>query len=58
MNNCVNNGTDYRSVSGVMMPFRVVMTNASTGETISTVMGVKVNVEIVDKEFQPKTKKR
>jgi hypothetical protein len=58
MNNCINNGTDYRSVSGVMMLFRVVMTNASTEETISTVMGAKVNVETADKEFQPKTKKR
>jgi hypothetical protein len=45
-------------VSGVMMLFRVVMTNASTEETISTVMGAKVNVETADKEFQPKAKKR
>lgn len=45
--------SDYRDVDGIKLPFKYVTSNISMGDTISTVVSVKHNVEIKDKVFTP-----
>ncbi len=49
--------SDYRDVDGVMIPFRMVNSNPSMGETITTIKTVKQNVPIDSKVFAPQVLK-
>lgn len=49
--------SDYRTVDGVMIPFKTVNSNAGNGDLILTVKEVKHNAAIDDKTFKPKEKK-
>ena len=45
--------SDYRSVDGVMIPFKTISENPGMGETVTYIKSVKHNVKIDDKEFKP-----
>lgn len=49
--------SDYRAVDGVQIPFKLVNSTPSMGETITTVRTVKHNVQIADKVFAPQALK-
>lgn len=49
--------SDYRDVDGVMIPFRMVNSNPSMGETITTIKTVKQNVPVDSKVFAPQVLK-
>ncbi len=44
--------SDYRTVDGVKIPFRRVITNPLTGEAVETVNRVRFNVPIADSAFR------
>ena len=46
--------SDYRSVDGVMLPFKTVSNSVSQGDIVTTVRSVKQNVAVDDKIFAPK----
>ena len=46
--------SDYRSVDGVMIPFKQVTNSVSNGDIVTTVTSVKHNVAIDDKIFAPR----
>ncbi len=49
--------SDYRQIDGVMIPFKVVNTDPSMGDIVTTVQEVKHNVTIADSVFQSKQTK-
>jgi hypothetical protein len=49
--------SDYRTVDGVMLPFKTVNSNSGNGDLVLTIKEVKHNVAINDKAFKPKGKK-
>lgn len=49
--------SDYRAVDGVMIPFKTVNSDSSSGDLIITVKEVKNNAAIDDKMFKPQEKK-
>lgn len=44
---------DYRTVDGVMMPFKTTMSNPGSGDAVVYLKEVKHNVKIDDKNFKP-----
>lgn len=46
--------SDYRSVDGVMIPFKQVNNTISNGDVVTTITSVKHNVAIDDKIFSPR----
>jgi outer membrane lipoprotein-sorting protein len=49
--------SDYRTVDGVMLPFKTVNSSSGNGDLVLTIKEVKHNVAINDKAFKPKGKK-
>ncbi len=48
--------SDYRSVEGVMIPFKIVAQNPGLGSVITRVKEIKFNVTVPDAEFKAKGK--
>jgi hypothetical protein len=49
--------SDYRTVDGVVLPFRTVSHSSDTGNTILQVTEVKFDLEIPDSVFRPQAKR-
>ncbi len=49
--------SDYRSVEGMMMPFKAVTNSLSQGDIIVEIKEVKFDVDIPDTTFKPQAKK-
>ena len=48
-----DNFSDYKSVDGVMMPFKVVSYNPLQGNSVSIVKNIRFNIEIPQSAFRP-----
>jgi len=49
--------SDYKTIDGVMIPFKTVVKSPSMGDVVTYVKEVKNNVPVEDKMFKPKEKK-
>ncbi|MEW6207760.1 MAG: serine hydrolase [Acidobacteriota bacterium] len=49
--------SDYRSVEGIMIPFRIVSQNPGLGSVITRVKEIKFNVVVPDSEFRAQKQK-
>ncbi len=46
--------SDYRSIDGALLPFKVISASPSMGDVVTYIKEVKSNVEVDDKQFKPK----
>jgi len=50
--------SDYRSVDGVMIPFKIVSNNIANGDVVVNVIDLKFDVDIPDGVFRKPVKKQ
>lgn len=46
--------SDYRSIDGALLPFKVISASPSMGDVVTFIKEVKSNVVVDDKQFKPK----
>jgi CubicO group peptidase (beta-lactamase class C family) len=50
--------SDYRTVGGLVLPFKIVNSSPSMGEAVYTVREIKLDVKVSDEAFRPQQKRK